>query len=47
VHLTLATRTNVGVSKNDQLKVLVVPSILPIFLVFIKEVFLLSLVVGI
>jgi hypothetical protein len=42
---TLVVGTNVGVSKDDQLKVLVVRSTPHTLLVFDEEIFLLSLVV--
>ncbi len=38
VRLASVIGTNVGVSKNDQLKVLVVPSILPTLLISNEEV---------
>jgi hypothetical protein len=42
VHSTLVVETNVGVLKKNWLKVLVVPSILLVLLVFDEEVSLLS-----
>ncbi len=45
VHLTFVVEINVGVSKSNRLKVLVVPSIPLALLVFDEEVFLLSPIV--
>jgi hypothetical protein len=44
--LTFIVGTNVGVLKNDQMKVLVVPSIFPTLLLFVEEASLFSLAIG-